>query len=59
MAESNAAINRSLHLHRETQFAAAAIYQELYGKTNPETGKTTIPATFQVLKVNFKVKSFY
>jgi NADH dehydrogenase [ubiquinone] 1 alpha subcomplex assembly factor 5 len=48
MAESNAALNRSLHLHRETQFAAAAIYQQLYGKIDQETGKTTIPATFQV-----------
>ncbi|EEZ98317.1 arginine-hydroxylase NDUFAF5, mitochondrial [Tribolium castaneum] len=51
MAESNAAINRSLHLHRETQFAAAAIYQQLYGKTDPETGKTTIPATFQIINM--------
>lgn len=48
MAESNAAINRSLHLHRETQFAAAAIYQQLYGKIHPDTGKMSIPATFQV-----------
>lgn len=49
MAESNAAINRSLHLQRDVQFAAAAIYEQLYGKSNPETGKITIPATFQVL----------
>lgn len=48
MAESNAAINRSLHLHRDTQFAAAAIYQQLYGRTDPETGNITVPATFQV-----------
>lgn len=48
MAESNAALNRSLHLHRDTQFAAAAIYQQLYGKTDPETGKKSVPATFQV-----------
>ncbi|KAJ8975438.1 hypothetical protein NQ317_014196 [Molorchus minor] len=47
MAESNAAINRSLHLHRDTQFAAAAIYQQLYGHSDPETGKVTVPATFQ------------
>lgn len=49
MAESNAATNRVIHLHRETQFAAAAIYQELYGKYDPETGKSTVPATFQVV----------
>lgn len=48
MAENNAAINRSLHLHRDTQFAAAAIYQQLYGKYNEETGKQSVPATFQV-----------
>lgn len=48
MAESNAALNRSLHLNRDVQFAAAAIYQQLYGKHDPETGKTTVPATFQV-----------
>lgn len=50
MAENNAAINRSLHLHRDTQLAAAAIYQQLYGKEDPETGKTTVPATFRVGK---------
>lgn len=48
MAENNAALNRSLHLRRETQFAAAAIYQQLYGKYDEETGKPNIPATFQV-----------
>lgn len=48
MAESNAALNRSLHLNRDTQFAAAAIYQQLYGKYDPETGKPSVPATFQV-----------
>ncbi|XP_023022704.1 arginine-hydroxylase NDUFAF5, mitochondrial [Leptinotarsa decemlineata] len=51
MAESNAALNRSLHLHRDTQFAAGAIYQQLYGSTDPETGKLTIPATFQVINM--------
>lgn len=50
MAESNAALNRSLHLHRDTQFAAAAIYQQLYGHTDQENGGVTIPATFQVRK---------
>lgn len=44
MAENNAAWNRKSHLHRNTMVAAAAIYQELYGK---EDG--TIPATFHIL----------
>lgn len=48
MAESNAALNRSLHLNRDTQFAAAALYQQLYGSTDPESGDITVPATFQV-----------
>lgn len=48
MAESNAALNRSLHLHRDTQLAAAAIYQQLYGHTDPENGAISVPATFQV-----------
>lgn len=43
MGESNAAWNRTLHLSREKMFAAAAIYEHLYGKD----GK--IPATFQIL----------
>lgn len=51
MAESNAATNRSLHLDRETQFAAAAIYQQLYGKPDPETGNVIIPATFQIINM--------
>lgn len=42
MGESNAARNRSLHLSRDKMLAAAAIYQELYGKEDK------IPATFQV-----------
>lgn len=48
MAENNAVHNRSLHLHRDTQFAAAAIYQQLYGHTDPESGTISVPATFQV-----------
>jgi len=51
MAESNAATNRSLHLDRDTQFAAAAIYQQLYGKTDPETGQFSVPATFQIINM--------
>lgn len=48
MAESNAALNRSLHLQRDTQFASAAIYQQLYSRTDPENGAISVPATFQV-----------
>jgi len=51
MGESNAAINRSLHLRRDTQFAAAAIYQQLYGKFDQETGKISVPATFQIINM--------
>ncbi|XP_057667715.1 arginine-hydroxylase NDUFAF5, mitochondrial [Diorhabda carinulata] len=51
MAESNAALNRSLHLHRDTQFAAAAIYQQLYGTSDPESGQVTVPATFQIINM--------
>ncbi|KAK5650269.1 hypothetical protein RI129_001298 [Pyrocoelia pectoralis] len=51
MAENNAAVNRTIHLNRETQFAAAAIYQELYGKYDPEKDSTSIPATFQVINM--------
>ncbi|XP_023333476.1 arginine-hydroxylase NDUFAF5, mitochondrial-like [Eurytemora carolleeae] len=43
MAENNAAYNRKLHLHRETLFAANAIYTDLYA--NPDG---SLPASFQV-----------
>lgn len=42
MGESNAAKNRILHLSRDVQIAASAIYQQLYGKNQG------VPATFQV-----------
>ncbi|XP_043289190.1 arginine-hydroxylase NDUFAF5, mitochondrial [Venturia canescens] len=48
MGESNAARNRKLHLKRETMIAAAAIYEELYGKTKDD-GSTYVPATFQII----------
>ncbi|KAF5286156.1 hypothetical protein FQR65_LT12914 [Abscondita terminalis] len=51
MAENNAAVNRTLHLNRDTQFAAAAIYQELYGNYDPETGNSSVPATFQIINM--------
>ncbi|KAJ8394105.1 hypothetical protein AAFF_G00049100 [Aldrovandia affinis] len=44
MGESNCAWNRKSMLHRDTMLAAAAIYQEMYGK---EDG--SVPATFQIL----------
>ncbi|XP_058830843.1 arginine-hydroxylase NDUFAF5, mitochondrial [Topomyia yanbarensis] len=43
MAENNAAFSRPLHLSRDVMLAAAAIYQDMYGK---EDG---IAATFQVI----------
>jgi len=44
MAENNASWIRKLHLHRDTMFAASAIYRELYGNADG-----SIPATFQVI----------
>lgn len=44
MGENNASWKRKTHLHRDSMVAAAAIYQQLYGK---EDG--TIPATFHIL----------
>eukprot|EP00088_Acartia_fossae_P049755 TRINITY_DN5509_c0_g1_i3.p1 TRINITY_DN5509_c0_g1~~TRINITY_DN5509_c0_g1_i3.p1 ORF type:complete len:345 (+),score=57.61 TRINITY_DN5509_c0_g1_i3:32-1066(+) len=43
MAENNSAHNRKLHLHRESMFAANAIYADLYAN---EDG--SLPATFQI-----------
>lgn len=48
MAENNAARNRQPHLKKDTMFAAAAIYQELYGKQKDD-GSSYIPATFQII----------
>lgn len=49
MGENNAARNRTLHLSRDTQLAAAAIYQQLYGIKSPDTTDIKVPATFQVI----------
>ncbi|XP_044736485.1 arginine-hydroxylase NDUFAF5, mitochondrial, partial [Chrysoperla carnea] len=49
MGENNAARNRTLHLSRDTQLAAAAIYQQLYGIKSPETTDIKVPATFQII----------
>lgn len=43
MGENNASWSRRAMLHRETMFAAAAIYQDMYGN---EKG---VPATFQII----------
>ncbi len=43
MGESNANINRSIAVGRDTFISAASLYQELYGL---EDG--TVPATFEV-----------
>ncbi|XP_045468026.1 arginine-hydroxylase NDUFAF5, mitochondrial [Harmonia axyridis] len=51
MAESNAAFNRSIRLNRDVQFAAAAIYKELYRKVDKESGDVIVPATFQVINM--------
>lgn len=47
--ESNAAHNRSGHLPRDVQFAAAAIYDQMYGKDFPERGSRGVPATFEII----------
>jgi len=47
MAENNAALNRKLHLHRETLFAANAVYADLYGEKTSED-LVVLPASFQV-----------
>ncbi|XP_028160140.1 arginine-hydroxylase NDUFAF5, mitochondrial [Ostrinia furnacalis] len=49
MGESNAAFNRPLRLSRDVQFAAAAIYEEMYGKEIPERKTRGVPATFQII----------
>lgn len=46
MGEGHAALNRQLHVGKDTMLAMAAVYQELYGL---EDG--SIPATFQLISV--------
>jgi len=48
MGESNAAVNRKLHMHRETLLAANAIYADLYGERMEEGDQVVLPASFQV-----------
>ncbi|XP_045769966.1 arginine-hydroxylase NDUFAF5, mitochondrial [Maniola jurtina] len=49
LGESNAAFNRPLRLQRSTLFAAAAIYDEMYGKEVPDRTSRGVPATFQII----------
>lgn len=49
LGESNAAHNRPLRLSKDTQFAAAAIYEEMYGKEMQDKGIRGVPATYQII----------
>ncbi|KAI8433364.1 hypothetical protein MSG28_015405 [Choristoneura fumiferana] len=49
LGEGNAAFNRPLRLNRDVQFAAAAIYDEMYGKELPEHKSRGVPATFEII----------
>ncbi|KAJ2943353.1 hypothetical protein O0L34_g12161 [Tuta absoluta] len=49
LGEANAAYNRPLRIPKDVQFAAAAIYDEMYGKDMPERNSRGVPATFQVI----------
>jgi NADH dehydrogenase [ubiquinone] 1 alpha subcomplex assembly factor 5 len=46
MGEGTAALNRHLHVGKDTFLATAAIYQELYGL---EDG--SVPASFQIISM--------
>ncbi|XP_046975781.1 arginine-hydroxylase NDUFAF5, mitochondrial [Vanessa cardui] len=47
--EANAARTRPLRLAPRAQFAAAALYDEMYGKEIPDRGCRGVPATFQII----------
>lgn len=51
MGESNAALNRPLHLGRDVLLAASAIYDEKFGelRQNGLSGERCIPATYRLL----------
>ncbi|RVE54394.1 hypothetical protein evm_000879 [Chilo suppressalis] len=49
LGEGNAAFNRPLRLNKQVQFAAAAIYDEMYGKEVPDRKSRGVPATFQII----------
>lgn len=49
LGESNAAVNRPLRLSKDVQFAAAAIYDEMYGKYFPERNSRGVPASYHII----------
>ncbi|VDL59768.1 unnamed protein product [Hymenolepis diminuta] len=51
MGESNAALNRPIHLNREVLFAASSIYNEKFStlREGGREGERCIPATFRLL----------
>lgn len=49
MGESNVVLQRPLRLNKDTMFAAAAIYDKLYGCNDNNSDTKGIPATFQIL----------
>ncbi|XP_063372382.1 arginine-hydroxylase NDUFAF5, mitochondrial [Cydia amplana] len=51
LGEANAAFNRPLRLNRDVQFAAAAIYEEMYGKDLPEHKSHGVPVTFEIVNL--------
>ncbi|KAG7295570.1 hypothetical protein JYU34_021811, partial [Plutella xylostella] len=49
LGEANAVLQRPLRISKDVQFAAAAIYDEMYGKEFPERQSRGVPATFHIL----------
>ncbi|XP_022824267.1 arginine-hydroxylase NDUFAF5, mitochondrial [Spodoptera litura] len=49
IGEGNAAHNRPLRISKEVQFAAASIYDEMYGKEMPDKKVRGVPATYQII----------
>ncbi|XP_049883893.1 arginine-hydroxylase NDUFAF5, mitochondrial isoform X1 [Pectinophora gossypiella] len=49
LGEGNAAHSRPLRISKDVQFAAAAIYDEMYGKEIPERKSRGVPATYQII----------
>ncbi|CAG9576957.1 unnamed protein product [Danaus chrysippus] len=47
--EGAAAVSRPIRLRKDVQFAAAAIYDEMYGKEIPDRNTRGVPATFQII----------
>ncbi|CAH0712936.1 unnamed protein product, partial [Brenthis ino] len=49
LGEGNAVYSRPLRISTDVQFAAAAIYDAMYGKEMPDRGERGVPATFQII----------